>query len=378
MNILKVAELTEGMRFSKPVFFDGDSLLVPADLPVKKKDLERLIRWEIEEVTTEGVLVKDTAEEKQRETYSEMLQSQADKDLLELYTSSVEKMNAVFSAVHANKLVNNEVIEKIVSSMLTALKENRDEMISFIILSGLGEQNLAASSVNTTIISIFIAQYMKLPSHRLIQLATAALLHDIGMMKVPDAVTRKNEKLSEDEFKLIRTHVIYSYRIITKTLKFAEEVGSIALQHHERWDGNGYPNKLSGDKINQASRILCVADAFEAMVSVRPYRNSMIGYKAMRELLNDNSRRFDSEILKVFIKIMGIYPIGSIVLLNDASIGRVVAVRGDAPLRPAVKLMVNKNGGKLKDNAPVIDLLNEKDLYIARAINPREVHDSQA
>ena len=117
--------------------------------------------------------------------------------------------------------------------------------------------------------------------------------------------------------------------------------------------------------------------AFEAMISKRPYRNSMIGYHAMRQLLNDNSRRFDSNVLKVFIKTMGIYPIGSIVLLNDASIGRVTGVHQDAPLRPRRRIIIDKNGDKVSGKGPEIDLLQVKNLFIAKAINPEDLETEE-
>ena len=121
---------------------------------------------------------------------------------------------------------------------------------------------------------------------------------------------------------------------------------------------------------------MSVGDAFEAMISTRPYRNSMIGYQAMRQLLNDNSRRFDSNVLKVFIKTMGIYPIGSIVLLNDSSIGRVTIGHQDAPLRPNIKIIIDSEGNKTGADATFINLLKEKDLYITKAINPDEIKSS--
>jgi len=148
----------------------------------------------------------------------------------------------------------------------------------------------------------------------------------------------------------------------------------IALQHHERWDGNGYPRKLSEKKISIEARIITVADAFEAMVKEKPYRNSMIAYTAMRQLLNDNSRRFDSEVLKVFIKSIGIYPLGSYVLLNNGSIGRVIKVNENAPLRPAVRLLVDKNGKKYEnDEGAMLDLAKVGDIFIARAIDPKAI-----
>jgi HD-GYP domain-containing protein (c-di-GMP phosphodiesterase class II) len=156
-------------------------------------------------------------------------------------------------------------------------------------------------------------------------------------------------------------------------------VGIIALQHHERWDGEGYPRRLSGIEIDMGARIVSVADAFEAMVSEKPYRNSMMGYQAMKNLLSDNSRRFDPDVLKAFIQTMGIYPIGSIILLNDGSIARVVEVQGDAPLRPKICILIDEFGKVFEqDQGENIDLLEEKSLFIARAIDPKEFVKSGA
>ena len=141
------------------------------------------------------------------------------------------------------------------------------------------------------------------------------------MVKVPKAILRKKEKLSPEELNQIRTHPIHSYRVISKELKYPEEIGVIALQHHERWDGQGYPRHLRGEDINLAARIVAVADAYIAMINERPHRNSMIGYSAMKNVLSDNGRHFDPRVLKAFLESMGIYPIGSIVQLNNSAIG---------------------------------------------------------
>jgi hypothetical protein len=93
----------------------------------------------------------------------------------------------------------------------------------------------------------------------------------------------------------------------------------------------------------------------------------------MRQILNDNSRRYDAEIIKVFIQSLGIYPIGSIVILNDGTVGKVVKIHKDAPLRPELSVIVDKRGAKAKEGEKTIDLLNQKDFFIAKAINPQEL-----
>jgi hypothetical protein len=110
------------------------------------------------------------------------------------------------------------------------------------------------------------------------------------------------------------------------------------------------------------------------MVSQKPYRNSMMGYQAMKNLLSDNSRRFDPDVLKAFIQTMGIYPIGSIIFLNNGALGRVIEVHGDAPLRPKIRVLVDEFGKVFRqEEGDIIDLLTEKSLFIAKAVDPKEL-----
>jgi HD-GYP domain-containing protein (c-di-GMP phosphodiesterase class II) len=365
------------MRFTAPVYIEDENLFVPANIPIKQKDIDRLVKWRIEELYTDGSVIKGSDRgQNEVDKLINVLDAQADQKLLDKYYTAVETLEAVFESVAKNEPVDSEEVDAIVDDLLPAIKDHKDEMISFMILSGHGDSDRAESAVNTAIISVFTANSLKIPSHKANLLAYAALLHDVGMMKIPDKVLKKEGELTQNELKIIQMHPIYSHKLITKTFKYPEEVGEIVVQHHERWDGKGYPKGLKGKEISLPARILSVADAFEAMVSQRPYRNSMIGYMAMKQLLNDNGRRFDSAILKAFIKVMGIYPIGSIVLLNDASIGRVLNTHIDAPLRPTIRLVVDSRGKKYTKEQVIIDLLKEKDLYIARAINPKELENA--
>jgi HD-GYP domain-containing protein (c-di-GMP phosphodiesterase class II) len=172
----------------------------------------------------------------------------------------------------------------------------------------------------------------------------------------------------------MQQHPLYTYKIVSKEFLYPEEVGLIVLQHHERWDGEGYPRRISGNAIDLGARIVSVADAFEAMVSQKSYRNSMMGYQAMKNLLSDNSRRFDPDVLKAFIQTMGIYPIGSIILLNNGALARVIEVHGEAPLRPRIRVLIDEFGKAFKqDEGDLIDLLTEKSLFIAKALDPKEL-----
>jgi HD-GYP domain-containing protein (c-di-GMP phosphodiesterase class II) len=193
------------------------------------------------------------------------------------------------------------------------------------------------------------------------------------MLRLSKGITEKKGGLSDAELEQIKSHPTHTSKIITKELYGPREVNLIALQHHERWDGQGYPDKISGQTIDIGARIVSVADAFEAMVSKKSYRNSMLGYQAIKNLMADNARRFDPAVIIAFTKIMGIYPIGSIVRLNNSSIARVINVHTDAPMRPSVQLLMDENGNIFGSrDVKTINLLEERTLFIKEAIDPAE------
>ena len=389
MKKIAVSTLYTGLSFSEPVFIEGNNLLVPAGVPIRKKDIERLNSWGIDVVLTDGEMVspqgKKTMEGEAEEAPQQNKKKAAptvlslpevaeNKGAYRSYMDLIERLDTVFTNVSSGISVEPRSIDTITSRLLQTVREQEAHIIGYILGGEVTGYVLAKSSVNTAILSDLIAGELKLPNHKIMQVVTAALLHDIGMLNLPRNILDKRGGLSESEQQRMQAHTQYSYRIICKEFLYPEDVGLIALQHHERWDGEGYPRKLSGTQIEMGARIVSVSDAFEAMVSEKPYRNSMIGYQAMKNLLSDNSRRFDPDVLKAFIQTMGIYPIGSIILLNNGAVARVAEVHGDAPLRPRVRILIDESGTTFNaDEGELIDLLQEKSVFIARALDPKEI-----
>ncbi len=375
MRTIKTKDLKPGMKFDKPVYVDGENILVPPGIPLKERDIERLIKWDIEEVQTDGELISEKAEFLQGEWEQGKIGNLSipeNREYVKKYLEIVAEVAGIFNEIKTDNEVYHTRIDDIVSRLMNLIRENKHEVIQLTLVDIPSADEFAGSAVNCTILSVVIGMNLKFVSHRLMQLATAALLHDIGMLRIPTSILGKNEKLSPEEYQQVKMHTIHTYKIISHTLKYPEEIASIALQHHERWDGKGYPRGLRGNDILLPSRIISVADAYEAMVRERPYRNSMIAYNAMKEILNDNGRRFDPKVLKAFLKSMGVYPIGSIVQLNNSSIGKVVENHPEAPLRPKLELIVDEYGDKYAEKE-VIDLLNKKNLFIVKAVDYRKL-----
>jgi HD-GYP domain-containing protein (c-di-GMP phosphodiesterase class II) len=389
-----VKDLQPEMKFSETVYIEGNNILVPAGVPIRKKDIARLVSWGIESVETDGdpLLPEVKPNNSEAEANSKqdagnagqsgkntaagmlsLVEVQENKGAYRKYVGIIEKLDAVFGNIASEAPVETRSIDNISSQLLQAVRDQRDSFIGFILGGEVIGHEMAKSSVNAAILSALIAQELKLLNHKVLQIVTGALLHDVGMLRLPKEITEKKGKLTETELQRMKSHPLYTHKIVSKELLYPEDVGLIALQHHERWDGEGYPRQVSGTAIDLSARIVSVADAFEAMVSHKPYRNSMMGYQAIKNLLSDNSRRFDPDVLKAFIQTMGIYPIGSIVLLNNGALCRVTEVHGDAPLRPKIRVLIDEFGNAFKqEEGDIVDLLTEKGLFIAKAVNPKE------
>jgi HD-GYP domain-containing protein (c-di-GMP phosphodiesterase class II) len=405
VNILK-----PGMIFTEPVYIDDDNLLVPPGVAIKQKDLVRLIAWGILSVKTKGGLAKTpeaiaVAMEKQQHARNfrktaggfqntgglESPNSESQEEANEFdnkeiqenkgsyreYTALIQRLDRVFSHVFTGIALDALTINELTSQLLNAIRGERSSFVGYILGGKVKGHEMAKSSINSAILSAMIAQELLLPPHKVMQIITGALLHDIGMLRLPGEILSKRGGLSQEEVQVMHTHPVYAYRLILKELNYPDSVGFVVLQHHERWDGQGYPSGIAGENIDIGARILSVADAFEAMVSKKPYRNSMVGYEAMKALMSDNQSRFDPDVLKAFITIMGIYPIGSIVVLNDGAIARIMEVQSGTPLRPKVQILINGSGQRERDGA-VINLLAEKNHFISRALNPKELANKRA
>ena len=366
-----------GTKFSADVFVDGTNLLVPAGVAVKPKDLDSLVKWGVTHVFSEGEPVEDApppADAGQQKGVAAF----SDHKLYAAYSDMIDRLKVILDRLGAQEKVEPKSVDALAQDALNLVRDRDAEVASAILSVDIRGYDLARAGVNTAVLALVVGRTMKLPPHRLTHLAAGALLHDAGMLRVPPDIVSKKGALSPEEAQKMRAHPLLSYKIITRELQYPDDVGLMGLQHHERWDGEGYPRRTAGADIDPLARIVSVADAFEAMVSQKPYRNSMIGYAAMKSLLSDNSRRFDPDVLKAFVRSMGIYPIGSIVVLNNAAIARVMESHSDAPLRPRIKIIVDEFGKHYKDDAgEILDLLAEKSLFIARAIDPKELVSSQ-
>lgn len=374
MTKIKVSDLKEGNRFSKSVFMDEElqSMVVSANLNLKVKELDRLVKWDIEEVFTKGTLILDSN--------FALLEDVTDSKFFNSYVSMIEQFSDIVRGLKKGKKPEIQQITDLTNEIIKMVSDAEDIkdihiLIGYISKSDKLGEKYAVSGINCAMLSTLVGLEMKLSLIKLKHLVIAALLHDFGMLKVPEWIIEKNSALTPEEIKIVRMHTMVSYQIVINNFRFPESIANIALQHHERWDGKGYPAGIAGEQINLLSRIIAVTDSFEAMNRTKAYRSSIIGYTAIKQILNESAKRYDPSIVKFLIKVLGIYPPGSFVALSDSCIGKVVKVKKVTPLRPLIKLFISADGKKCEADNVEIDLAENSKLFIVKVIDMAELEE---
>jgi putative nucleotidyltransferase with HDIG domain len=167
----------------------------------------------------------------------------------------------------------------------------------------LRERETAGHSKRVVKLTLELAKRLNIPSDQLIHVERGALLHDIGKMGIPDSILSKPGPLTEEEWIVMRLHPTYAYRLLSE-IEYLKPTLDIPYSHHERWDGSGYPQGLSGENIPLAARIFSVIDVWDALASDRPYRPAWEEKEIIKYLKNQSGKQFDPQVLEAFLKLI--------------------------------------------------------------------------
>lgn len=341
-----VKDIPQDSFFSQVVYLDSQFVLVAPEMPFTQEIIRTLQDWEFKEVFSAGeprenyVAVSEAAEAGDEFTETAFLSdSDKIKKAEEFYSAFQKYVENLFTQV----AIKNELEFKPVAEKIKAACEIIREDRRFLLrvqkntLSNPNDNYLASHAVKTTIISIIIGSYLKLPNHRLIELGVAALLHEIGMIKLPPQIYLSRRPLQPQERKAILTHPVLGFNLL-KSFDFPLTVNLAALEHHERENGSGYPQKLTSDKISLYAKIIAVACSYEALSSQRPHKEAKDGYTGMLELLKNEGKQYDDTVVRALVFSLSIYPIGLYVLLSSGKKGQVVDVNPENPRYPIVQV----------------------------------------
>ncbi|MCX7709279.1 MAG: HD-GYP domain-containing protein [Clostridia bacterium] len=212
-------------------------------------------------------------------------------------------------------------------------------------------------SLNVGFYSALISKWLNCPLHQIKDIIKSGLLHDLGKTKIPVALLEKKERLPLEEFECMKRHALYGYNLIKDLEELSFDIKMAVLMHHEREDGSGYPLNLKGNRLNLNTKVVSIADTYDAITSERPYKKAETPFKAFKILLAECLSTYDVYILNVFIKNLSYHYIGSKVRYNSGEVGEIVHI----PLHNITKPIVRINGS-------LVDLSREKNLRISSFI----------
>lgn len=229
----------------------------------------------------------------------------------------------------------------------------------FIYLQQLSVKNnyLYMHSVDVGIYSMIIGKVMNLPPEEIFVLGMGGILHDVGKLNIPNSILDKPGALTDEEFKLVQEHSVIGYHLLRQYPRLDHRIILMVLQHHERYDGSGYPWGIAAKHTHSLAQIVAVADVYDALTTDRVYRKHKSSYEAMKIINADDGIKFNPQVVSAFNKVCVPFNIGSSIQLSNGMHGVVVRINSLNPARPV-----------LKTKAGVLDLLQKPEVNVEKAV----------
>ncbi|WP_431769425.1 HD-GYP domain-containing protein [Vibrio sinus] len=312
-------------------------------------------RPSLQEIREKRKLATRDAQQKK----AKVLVDQATHIAKKLFANTFERRTTFVEDINtwAEKIVNLALVDTDAIHCVTALR-NKDSY-------------LLEHSVNVACLLVSFGKHLQLDPKMLRELAIGGIIHDIGKIKVDSQVLNKPGKLTEEEYEQIKMHQIYARDIVKKLEGISFAARDVCLYHHEKLDGSGYPNGLTGTQIPVHSRMSTIVDIYDALTADRCYKEGMSSADAFKILLEMTPDKLDRELVYKFINCIGIYPVGSIVELSDGRVGIVWQRNETNPLEPQIKCVYSRKYRHFIDVSYIN--LSQLDVSIVGAIAPSEL-----
>jgi putative nucleotidyltransferase with HDIG domain len=294
-----------------------------------------------------------------------------------LYEDSLNFARSFVQDVRLGRQVDYEKSTPLVEGIIDSVMRNEDALIGMKQLRAFDEYTFT-HSINVAVLSTIFGKHLGLSRERLDLLGRAALFHDVGKAKIPSEVLNKPDRLTEAEFAVIKSHPIRGFEVIRALNKAPNDVLAGILEHHEKFNGQGYPGGLSGDGISIFGRIIAVADIYDALTSRRVYKEGMLANQALKVMYGLREKDFAPEFVERFIKCLGIYPVGSLVKLSGGVCAVVIGANITRPLEPVVRIVLDHQlrripphtldladvPGEGEERQRIVEVLNHRDLNL--------------
>jgi HD-GYP domain-containing protein (c-di-GMP phosphodiesterase class II) len=286
-------------------------------------------------------------------------------------------LNSILEDARLGKSIDSPAVKAAVADLAESILRNPDAL-TFLTQLRAKDEYLVFHSLNCCVFSLVFGRHLNLPIEDLRVLGLGGLLHDVGYVKLPSDLLLKPADLTPEEFRQMKAHVEEGVSILRSTPGIPRTVLEGVRDHHERLDGTGYPQGLQGQEISLFGLATAIIDTYDALTTDRPWRSGITAAEALRTLYESRQQKFHEGLVLQFIQCIGIYPVGSVVMLNTGDIAAVVASDPRHRLQPKVRLLFDGQGNRY--DAPVlVDLLHQqvsegiKPITIKSAVHPADI-----
>lgn len=353
---ISISNIMPGMIAAEDVYTFTDQLIIQKGTPLTERIITRLKFYSVSEMRiydesgeaeeTEDLLIDEA------QTYhgrvKATLEYQRFKDT---FTDSTEEFKGMLNDIASGGAIQKEVLLQQVTDIMSQTR-NKANLFDILHCMRDSEDTTYTHSLNVALIANAIGQWVGISKEDLPQLTLAGLLHDVGKLMIPQDILNKPGSLTAAEYAMVQTHAVHGYDILKKQ-GVDERIARVALMHHERCDGSGYPTGVSGNQIDEFSKIVAIADVYDAMSSKRAYRNQICPFEIVQMFEDDGFQKFDPRFVLTFLQNIVDTYVHNTVLLTDGSEGEIVMINRNALSRPMVK-----------SGEEYIDLSRRRDLAI--------------
>src|SRR5215510_2545694 len=264
-----------------------------------------------------------------------------------LYASAVDVAEDVWDSAQTEGTPDATMARTMIDGLAQAVAENRNALLALTTLKNYDNYTFT-HMVNVSILTMGQARGLGIEGPLLREFGLAALMHDIGKVKTPLEVLNKPDKLTDEEFTIMKRHVVDGAEILRKTPDIPTLAPVVAFEHHLRMDGTGYPHGVARTSLNVGTMLCSIADVYDAMRSQRGYQQAFPTERILQVLKRNDGQQFDQHLVRRFVQLIGIYPAGNLVRLNTGEVAVVIKVHAPDPYRPQVRVLIDRSGKRLE------------------------------
>ncbi|GED33106.1 phosphodiesterase [Brevibacillus centrosporus] len=341
MRLKSIQKCQPGNTLARSIYAENGTVLVGTGVELTQRMLERLKAKNIsslyiQDKRTDDIIVETVISEPTRRAAMSIIH-----DTFRAVHEFPQKWHQIFS----DKAFGRE-LRQVMAAVADELNASRSAM-NLLADACAFDNYIFTHSFNVALYSTALALKTECTEKEVLEVSIGGMLHDIGKILVPDEILKKPGHLTSEEFELMKKHTEYGFEMLRRQDDIPLLVAHCAFQHHERWDGSGYPRKLKKDEIHPFGRLMAVTDVFDALTSHRVYRPGMLPHEAMEILFSGSGRLFDQKYVEALRDTIALYPLGLSVTLNTGETGVIVDSNKGMPSRPVIRILVDENGEEL-------------------------------